>query len=68
MKNMPDQTRKQAPELLAAGATIRLNKLETEIASAKKKLAEKESEHAAILKGLTPEVKTLVDRLRGKST
>lgn len=64
---MSETKRTRQPAMLAAGVTIELGKLELAIANLKKRLAEKESEHAAIFKGLTPDVRTLVERLRGKS-
>ena len=64
---MSESKRTRPPEMLAAGATIELGKLELAIANLKKRLAEKEAEHAAIMKGLTPDVRVLVERLRGKT-
>lgn len=63
-----DSSRKKpnrAPEYLAAGAALELAKLEETIANAEKKLKEKRTERTTLLESLSPEIKAMVDRLRG---
>lgn len=66
-QSKPDRKQKtRSPELVAAGAAIALGKIEDTIARAKQTLTDKQAEKEAILDGLDPHARELLDRLRGK--
>lgn len=67
MATTDKKSKSRAPEYLAAGAALELAKLDDAIASAEKRAAEKKADRETLLKNLSPEVKALVDRLRGVS-